>query len=587
MKKIYVAFLVVLLASLLYGCNICRKNDHTKTEEIGPDGGGIITESGAVLVVPPGALASTTEITITDFKDKADLPGNQFVYGSLAGGMALSPEGLEFQSLVRITIPLNRALENQEGVKVFYYRPGDEGSTNYPGSFSGWEQLDHPVIISPDGKSAMVHIDHFSTYIITMGFGEDTLDILGNSVETLGDNGLSLDFHAYQEYFESHVAKIGDLHVHDLPEPYGYACYEVVGLEYRLYHNLDAIYEQPMLTFKGDEGEVGFKFMYNGDRILNDEQFVYDLFITVHVDRTYPDIGLTTGDSRIKPGEQTSITCSLMCGTEPMVDQEIYFEANELGSVRPDENQTDDNGAANTQFRAGNSEGVALVKGEYVALVRGDMTVDLYTGDMAVISDVVSIIIDDDEEPVPDPELPAFEVWSFQKVNNYDSYSPDPEIGVSATSRQTIDGTFEVHFEDLPNMSAQISGTAIGVATYTKSPYEWAYEIGPGPSYGGSCPGSSRTQTKEFIVTGYVEPDRERVQIYLHNTDAEHAIQGIEICDTWDGPGERRVSYYLFDSDYGVTLPYEEGLTIVVDNPYSPDEYMYISWELNKVSSSP
>lgn len=576
MKKIYRVPVFILVISLLYGCNICKKNEHTKTEEIGPEGGRVITESGAVLAIPPGALVSSTEITITSYKDQAELPENQVIFGSFLGGLALSPEGLEFQSPVTITIPLNNTFTGQEEVKVFYYDTGDENNSYYPDNYSGWQQQVLPGLVSTDGKSVMFHAEHLSTYVIQMNFGEDTIDILGSSVETLGDNGLGVDFYAYQSYFESAVANIGDLHVHNMPEPFGYDCYQVVGLEYRLYHNLGALYEQPLETMKGEAGEIAFEFNYEGDRALNDAQLIYHLFITVHMNITPPSINLTSGVSSLQTGDQTPVTCALICGSEPMIDQEIYFSVNSLGTINPSDKLTDSNGDARIQFRAGDTEGVGDVMGEYVARD---------SDEIAIISDDVSIVIEE-EEPPDDTEVPEIEIWSFQIISNYDSVNSDDEV--SASKRTTIDGTFEVDFSsESYSGRTEFTGTATGTGTYAKLPFEWYGEIGPGGAYSGSCPGSYRSQTKAFSVEGIVwGDDREYVDINLTNLDPERIVSGTITCNTSVGQAEWDVSYYLLFEGYNgtSTRPFEEGVYIVTEEPSSNSIY---SWELNKLSSSP
>lgn len=98
---------------------------------------------------------------------------------------------------------------------------------------------------------------------------------------------MSVDFASYQTSFESRVAAIGDLHIYNLPAGFGYNCYEVVGIEYAFHRDLDALYVSPMQSTKGVEGEIAFRYNYEGERILsNGQQLVYQLFIDVYIDRT-------------------------------------------------------------------------------------------------------------------------------------------------------------------------------------------------------------------------------------------------------------------------------------------------------------
>jgi hypothetical protein len=375
----------------------------TNTGAIGPEGGTITTDSGAIIVIPPGALDSTTTITITSYDTQSNLPANSGIMGNFIGGLVLSPDGLNLQIPATITIPLNDTITGGDEVKLFYYDEGDSNNSNYPANYSGWQQTDFTGTVSSNGQSVVAQIDHFSTYVIQMNFAGNTLDILGDMVETFGDNGLSVDFANYQTYFESNIAKIGDLHVYDLPGGFGYDCYKVVGIEYMLYHDMGIIYENPLSNFKGVKGEIAFFYNYEGDRFLLDgTQLIYHLFINVYIDRTPPNINLTAKNITVKPGEQTDVTARLTCGSEIMEDQDIYFSVNSLGSINPTQQKTNDNGDATITFTAGNEEGTATVTGEYSARDKDEIK---------IVSDSSNITIDD---------LP--EIWSGTITYDFDYF---------------------------------------------------------------------------------------------------------------------------------------------------------------------
>ncbi len=236
-KSIFTLLLSLMIIHLLLGCQKYKYKEvnddddassfNTNTGLIGTEGGTITTASGAVIVIPPGALDSNTTITITSYDTQSNLPEYIGIMGNFIGGLVLSPDGLNFQIPVTITIPLNDTITSGDEVKLFYYDDGDPDNSNYPANYSGWQQTDFTGTVSSDGQSVVAQIDHFSTYVIQMNFGENALDILGDMVETFGDNGLGVDFTNYQTYFESTVAKLGDLHTYDLPGGFGYDCYKV------------------------------------------------------------------------------------------------------------------------------------------------------------------------------------------------------------------------------------------------------------------------------------------------------------------------------------------------------------------------
>ncbi len=389
-KSIFTLLLSLIIIHLLLGCHngdgVSSLN--TNTGLIGTEGGTITTASGAVIDIPPGALDSNTTITITSHDTQSNLPEYTGIMGNFIGGLVLSPDGLNFQIPVTINIPLNEPITSGNEVKLFYYDEGDPYNSNYPAEYSGWQQTDFTGTVSSDGQSVVAQIDHFSTYVVQMHFGGNTLDILGDMVETFGDNGLGVDFANYQTYFESAVAKLGDLHTYDLPGGFGYDCYKVVGIDYILYHDMGVIFENPLSNFKGTEGEIAFYYNYEGNMEVLEggqlNQFIYHLFINVYIDRTPPAINLTAARTTVQKGGQTNVSGCLSCGADKMKNQDVYFSVNSFGSINPTQQATNDNGDATITFTAGNEEGTAVITGEYSAHNKDQIE---------VISDGVNITI--------------------------------------------------------------------------------------------------------------------------------------------------------------------------------------------------
>jgi uncharacterized protein (TIGR02145 family) len=291
---------LIFLALIINSCNkdadqIDELNSNSST--IGVDGGTITTASGASIIIPPGALASSTEITITSYDNQMDLPDTIGMMGNFAGGLVLGPDDLRFQTPITITIPLNLTLDNSVNeVKLFYLDNGDPLNSNYPANYLGWQQTDFIGIVNVDRQSVTAQIDHFSEFVVQLNFGSSTLDIMGEAAATIGNNGLGVDLESYTKYFESNVAGIGDVHSYDLPmddnynydpDSYGYDDYQVVGIRYELYHDFGAIFENPLIIFHGRRPD-GYSFFYNyeGDNMSNDKQFIYHLFINVYYEKT-------------------------------------------------------------------------------------------------------------------------------------------------------------------------------------------------------------------------------------------------------------------------------------------------------------
>jgi uncharacterized protein (TIGR02145 family) len=289
---IYFIFLAVII-------NSCNKDtdqiDHLNSNSglIGVDGGTITTASGASIIIPPGALSNSTEITIQSYEDQSTAQKYTVALGNIAGGVILGPDGLSFQESVTITIPLNKPLgPDVSEVKIFYKDNGDPSNSNYPTNYSGWKQTNFVGKVNADRQSVTAQIYHFSEFVVQLNFGGSTLDVIGEAAATLGDNGLGVDLESYTEYFESFVAGIGDVHSFDLPMNnsygyddstiYDYRDFQVVGIRYELYHDFGSIFENPLIIFHGEPGGFSFFYNYEGDNTSIGKQIIYHLFINVY-----------------------------------------------------------------------------------------------------------------------------------------------------------------------------------------------------------------------------------------------------------------------------------------------------------------
>jgi uncharacterized protein (TIGR02145 family) len=305
MKKMKsILIIVVSFIVILFFSEACNKDTDQYDESdlnpnlIGVDGGTITNLDGASITIPPGALSNSTEITIETFDNQINSNEYTAALGNFAGGVVLGPDDLSFQKPVTITIPLNTSLgPDVSEVILFYKDNGDPSNSHYPPNYSGWKQTNYVGKVNADRQSVTAQIDHFSEYVVQLTFGGSTLDVIGEAATTLGDNGLGVDLESYTEYFESHVAGIGDVHSYNLPmdgnynndpDSYGYDDYKVVGIRYELYHDFGSIFENPLIIFHGRKYENSFSFFYNyeGDRVLTDRQFIYHLFINVYYVKT-------------------------------------------------------------------------------------------------------------------------------------------------------------------------------------------------------------------------------------------------------------------------------------------------------------
>lgn len=120
------------------------------TMQVGSAGGTLTTAEGVKLVVPPGALASTTTITITQLTN--NLPSN-----ALGNVYDLEPSGTQFSTPVQLTLPYDPAKLGSTPVTdiaVGY----DDGQGHQRGT--GWSLID------PTDHLVTAYITHFSQWSV-------------------------------------------------------------------------------------------------------------------------------------------------------------------------------------------------------------------------------------------------------------------------------------------------------------------------------------------------------------------------------------------------------------------------------------
>lgn len=134
-------------------------NDFTQiTATIGPAGGTIRSASGAVtLDIPAGALATPTDITITQMASPPAAPTNQFRSGR---SFDITPHGLAFatpaQLTIRLDIPKKRVLAHNY--------PVDASLMGYFNTATGqWEQVTGATV-DPFAGTISVPLAHLSSF---------------------------------------------------------------------------------------------------------------------------------------------------------------------------------------------------------------------------------------------------------------------------------------------------------------------------------------------------------------------------------------------------------------------------------------
>lgn len=166
------------LALLLLAVNTtCASGPSAVTATIGPEGGTIQTSNGLSLDIPQGALASTTTITLTPLS-----PSQLAAPGTIAG-VRLEPDGLQFKVAATLKVPLPEAFPLQSPPAELEFKT--DPANAYP--------TGRTVELSPDGKTAIFKVTHFSGRICASNCHAGTREYLRAKFAERGCCGAEMD----------------------------------------------------------------------------------------------------------------------------------------------------------------------------------------------------------------------------------------------------------------------------------------------------------------------------------------------------------------------------------------------------------
>lgn len=319
-----------------------------KGKLITPRGGTVSDPGGVSMIIPAGALARNTYITVTTFHDEAGMPDDGGPLLTFNGAADFGPDGLEFQVPISVTFPSNKPLTPGARFPLFRY---DEQNRI-------WKQTQSMATVSADGRSFSAEITHFSLYGGDGSLGEGgLLDDFDNQFGDGGNPEAALD--AYYNWLLEQ-RPVGYKTVHDG------RCVEVVGHFVELTYHVNGVSGDP-LRAGGRSSDYTFMVDYSSETVYKNSTTFYNLFATIYYDCSDPDFTVTASPSRISKKEQSAITARLICGAEPMVSQPVTFEAIAgLGTVNPTEASTSSGGEAHTTFTAGEENGRESIYAHYI-----------------------------------------------------------------------------------------------------------------------------------------------------------------------------------------------------------------------------
>ena len=204
--------LFLSLSLTLAGCNGGTSSDGESPApetnlKIGTQGGTVTDAGGASVVIPPGALAKETEITVITYRDSAALPGEMWstLFGE-NGAAEFLPDGLAFALPVKITVPSTVPLTPGDEIPLFQWND-PEGA---------WEETDFTARVNPDGLSWSAEVTHF-TIFSAGGYGNfpspglGNLDDPGSQDPNTVETALEALFTVWIDEFESKVHRLGEI----------------------------------------------------------------------------------------------------------------------------------------------------------------------------------------------------------------------------------------------------------------------------------------------------------------------------------------------------------------------------------------
>ncbi len=153
---------VTLLLSCL-ACAACGSNAPVVLKgTIGPEGGSLKASNGLEFVVPAGALAAKTSLTLTQLDAKS------FTDGTAVAGVLMEPSGLQFAQPATLTVPLPEAWPADATAVELEFK------TTAAGAYETGRELQ----LSADRRKATFEVRHFSGKICAKNCHAGTREFL-------------------------------------------------------------------------------------------------------------------------------------------------------------------------------------------------------------------------------------------------------------------------------------------------------------------------------------------------------------------------------------------------------------------------
>ena len=266
-RYLLVALTFAAVFAIFFSCNLFNLGDAVGyvpaySQVVGPEGGTVTDGRGALVVIPEGALAEETTITIASYQNAADVFKNHGVT-PFQGGAAFGPAGTEFLKPVKITLPTASMCPAGQEQALFLYNTSTES----------WDQTDTGCTADEGGTTVSAEVTHFSSYVMSL-FPPDAMSTFASFFD--GNDGASA-LTAYAGWF------LRTSGIYGYKTECGEATHEVIGVHFSITYQVDGASGSDAYVHGGSSDDTHTSISYQYDYTSSaGKEINYDLLITLH-----------------------------------------------------------------------------------------------------------------------------------------------------------------------------------------------------------------------------------------------------------------------------------------------------------------
>jgi len=339
------AFLALFLACVLslFFCYSCQSTlSEGTSQRIGPEGGTLQEDGGAIVAIPAGALETQTKIEVDSYASANELPENlQPHFLGAFSAAKFMPEDITFNQPVSITIPCSEQLTPGTQFPIFTW-DDDEQS---------WQETEFVATVDPDGYSYSANVTHFSTNSGggTSGAGSPFQGFNMADEQGCGAFNITNQLNTWANVFNDAYGGVGGR------DARGSCCWEIKGLELKVTYECPAIGPITRSITSGDMNDCDQveKASKSSGVVGREGGYTYQT-ITRCWKRVMPEVQISELPGKInltcQENPDRSVNVRVTCGQEGIPRAEVNWSVIGVGEVSPTSIITSPSGSAETTF---------------------------------------------------------------------------------------------------------------------------------------------------------------------------------------------------------------------------------------------